>query len=207
MVGYPILYRRYLSNFSRYADHLYIGLVLQKLVHLDQIIDERDSESANDESIVHGLEGAKRRGLFSRNKVGNRLDEYKGFGLHQANSEINAEDLSRPSKGRQPDLRTPQTLQEYNGYGDKERIAYMETHSALASKKLVVITDRVSIFLTAGKKPRSTKYVTLKRAEAKGRKTIPLYRSPTHLPRTSNPSFSVNWPRSTPSSANHVMHL
>lgn len=43
------------------------------------------------------------------------------------------------------------TIQRYFGGQNYERADYMERHSALAKKNLVVSAEQVSIFLTAGK--------------------------------------------------------
>jgi hypothetical protein len=131
-------------------------------VHL--LPDEEDSDFDSDDESPNSVgEGRKRhkRGRFSKmiqkiysstkGKSGNRDDsEPVNFtaGAHDpTNGHIPAHTNGIPSVG----VEKLRTLQRYHGGPKKERMAFMEAHSALTKKRLAVSAEQVSIFLTAGK--------------------------------------------------------
>lgn len=124
--------------------------------------DEEDSDFDSDDESPNSVgEGRKRhkRGRFSKmiqkiysstkGKSGNRDDsEPVNFtaGAHDpTNGHIPAHTNGIPSVG----VEKLRTLQRYHGGPKKERMAFMEAHSALTKKRLAVSAEQVSIFLTA----------------------------------------------------------
>jgi hypothetical protein len=111
----------------RYREHTYIAMTLQKLVHRETLEEAELDEDNN---------GGFLRNFFHREAVEDTSDDF----------------IERHTKAAPPKASEVKTIQRYFGGQNHERADYMERHSALAKKDLVVNAEQVSIFLTAGKR-------------------------------------------------------
>lgn len=136
-------------------------LPLQKLIHVS-LKSERDSDSSDFESNgTEALKPSKMRkpkkkqgtsikSLLSRSISLNPSNRKSG---RQLPTSADSNDSARRSATKQSTHSTTasishvRTLQRYHGGPNKERIQFMEEHSALASKGLGVAVEQVSIFL------------------------------------------------------------
>jgi hypothetical protein len=131
---------------TRYPNHAFFILTLQKLVH---IVDPTDKPggSISDKSITGLL-----RWLTG-------MAPSKAVPPH-TNTSLENGDTTTFSTGafngsRQPDItgvidKEPlRTLYSYHASANTARAEFMEKHSALASRKLAVVAEQVSIFLTS----------------------------------------------------------
>jgi hypothetical protein len=139
-----------------YADHTYIVLTLQKLIHLPP--EEGDSDfDSDDEWPVGEARRKRKRGLLSRFKRNIGFSRNKrrarNSNIRTPGGSANSHD---PITGRAhtnlPGVRIDKlrTLQGYHRGPNQERMEFLESHSALTKKRLAVSAEQVSIFLTAG---------------------------------------------------------
>ncbi|KAI9765239.1 MAG: hypothetical protein M1840_007731 [Geoglossum simile] len=144
-----------------YSDHTFIVLTLQKLLPLDS---ESEYELDCPDPIKRTASGWPSVGKpRKRDKPGRIVQLLKSLltsaptparGAPQsrpatASEKRNAPDASAnvsPRRSPRPPLRT---LQRYHGGPNEERAEFMESHSAIARKRLGVSVEQVSIFLTA----------------------------------------------------------
>ncbi|KAL8759915.1 MAG: hypothetical protein Q9184_003475 [Pyrenodesmia sp. 2 TL-2023] len=138
-----------------YSDHTYIVLPLQKLIHLHSGSDSDSASSdSDDEKRTASQRKQRKRDLWSswmKSKVQSKKGEPPKpldapADLHNPTDGFLTAHASPSTQSRVTQLRT---LQRYHGGPNEERIEFMEKHSALASKKLGVSVEQVSIFLTA----------------------------------------------------------
>ena len=139
---------------TRYTDHTYIVLTLQKLVHMHPEGEDSDSESEEDESMKKPKRGrlSKWWRKLSNSKARGTYDDKqrKLSTLADGNSPTNGFVTGHTDGVDDAPMQTLRTIQRYRGGPNQERMAYMEKHSALEKKKLAVSAEQVSIFLTAG---------------------------------------------------------
>ncbi|KAI6347040.1 hypothetical protein MCOR25_010932 [Pyricularia grisea] len=140
-----------------YANHAFIILSLQKLVH----IEDSDSESSDDDTDSDagdtGSIGSKRKSATVPQKIrrwwsnkGSKSDEKissmksmeNGLGL--GGPELKKQQTGFSQKSEPNTLRT---LQRYHGANDV-RNDFMEKFSVLAERKLAVMAEQVSLFMT-----------------------------------------------------------
>jgi len=138
---------------NRYSDHLFISLTLQKLVRPDKISENAESVSSDgisnsrDDRSQQGDKGHFLRKLFEQSKA---LPASQTSG--QVSDGFVVTHGQRSGHSYTQKLRT---LQKYRGGSNIERIAFMESRSALTRKNLVVCAEQVSIFLLSGYSPPS----------------------------------------------------
>ncbi|KEF55848.1 uncharacterized protein A1O9_08599 [Exophiala aquamarina CBS 119918] len=161
-----------------YSDHTYMVLPLQKLVHLkdSESDNESDSNSGGQSGSDSGDDGesAFRTRIITERERRNRRLKKRGAILslwddffHQEKpkkTKKQQEKQHSPSSGRlQPSnsfkgsnkIETPwapkkiRSMQRYHAGPNQDRIEYMEAHTTLASKKILVSMEQVSIFLCA----------------------------------------------------------
>ncbi|TVY49059.1 Cobalt/magnesium transport protein [Lachnellula occidentalis] len=139
-----------------YADHTYMVLTLQKLVHLHPDGDDDDSDSDSKSELERdgyfsGRAANFFRKAFSESKSMEKYEEKQRqatmvAGVHDpTNGYVTAHTEGTPSAA----LQKLRTLQRYQGGPNQERMSYMEAHSPLTKRKLAVSAEQVSIFLTA----------------------------------------------------------
>jgi hypothetical protein len=148
-----------LTCFSRYTDHTYMVMTLQKLVHLH----DDDNDDSDSEYEVDSLGGTwkSKRGRFSKafhkmfsksapkNKYGDgQRRDSTAAGISHTNGFVTGH-TDGVSTAPMKKLRT---LQGYHGGVNQERVEYMEKQSPLTKRGWAVSAEQVSIFLTAGKK-------------------------------------------------------
>ncbi|KAK0123672.1 hypothetical protein ONS95_008684 [Cadophora gregata] len=133
-----------------YADHTFMVLTLQKLIHLHPDAEDSDSDDGDMDSIrrpKRGRFGKFVHSLFSGSKSKRKRQEKNMIaGVHDpANGFVtgHTEGVSGPH------LQNLKTLQRYHGGPNKERMEFMEKHSPLTSRKYAVSAEQVSIFLTS----------------------------------------------------------
>ena len=115
----------------RYPEHTYIAMTLQKLVHRETL-EALEAEDDNNGGFL--------RNFFHRETVEDTSDDF----------------IERHTKATPPQAsQEMKTIQRYFGAQNHERAEYMERHSALAKKDLVVSAEQVSIFLTSGERNQS----------------------------------------------------
>lgn len=119
---------------SRYPNHAFIIMTLQKLVH---IVDEDDSSSSS--SSTNRISRVKR--LFTASPLMNGLDNIDPEKRSGSNAAEPFPDLMETSMLR--------TLQRYHAGGNETRTEFMEAHSSLAPYKMAISAEQVSIFLTS----------------------------------------------------------
>ena len=102
-------------------------MTLQKLVHRETLVEREEYQDAS--------------GGFFSNLF--RLGDAKEHASEFIDRHTNAAPLRRRSELR--------TIQRYFGAPNHERADYMERHSALAKKNLMVSAEQVSLFHTGGK--------------------------------------------------------
>jgi len=174
-----LMHTRNRTKVDWYSDHTYMVLPLQKLVHLkDHESDyESDSdaggnsgsdsgddrESAFQTRIITERERRKRqqkrRGallslwddFFHQEKVKKKAKKSQGKQLSPSNSRLQP---SNSFKGSNK-IETPwapkkiRSMQRYHAGPNQDRVEYMERHTTLAPKKILVSMEQVSIFLCA----------------------------------------------------------
>lgn len=131
-------------------------LPLQKLIHLHPDICESDSDEDQDPSINKRPVKKKQQKFLNRLLPKSFIRDNSQTDRPQSLEAIS--NTQRPANGLvkahlAPSTKVPvaqiKTLQRYHGGPNEERIAFMEKHSALASKNLGVGVEQVSIFLTS----------------------------------------------------------
>ncbi|MCJ1250853.1 hypothetical protein MMC30_008081 [Trapelia coarctata] len=135
-----------------YTDHTYIVLPLQKLVHVhDHECDDIDGNTVpegfdhkNSKGTMARLRNITGSGKTVKSQIPNGKAPASHAGLQNSYGTPNGASLTRKT----PNIPI-RTLQQYHGGPNQERNEFMETHSALADKKLAVAVEQVSIFLTA----------------------------------------------------------
>ncbi|KAL1604962.1 hypothetical protein SLS60_004503 [Paraconiothyrium brasiliense] len=133
-----------------YSDQAFLLLTLSKLVRLPD--DDSDSESDSDDveyTHPHGRKPSlvdRFRGRF--NSHSDRDPTPNGRSWRHQDQE-KGYDMDCPPSYRKKGQHAPQirTLQRYRGGPNLDRTIYMEQHSSLASRKLAVSVEQVSIFL------------------------------------------------------------
>ena len=140
-----------------YSDHTYMVLPLQKLIHIHS---EDDVDSDCSDWSHAGPRAVQRR---RKKKKGSLLSAFRRRKAQEDRREPpkpldTSAEIDKPTNGfvaarASSDMRAPitnvRTLQRYHGGPNEERIEFMEKHSALASKRLGVGVEQVSIFLTS----------------------------------------------------------
>ena len=140
-----------------YSDHTYMVLPLQKLIHIHP---EDDVDSDCSDWSHAGARAFQRR---KKKKKGSLVSSFKRMRTQKDRVEPpkpldTSAEIEKPTNGfvtarTSTDMRAPitsvRTLQRYHGGPNEERIQFMEKHSALASKRLGVGVEQVSIFLTS----------------------------------------------------------
>ena len=137
-----------------YADHTYLVLPLQKLIHLHSEEDcgSECSEWNDFQKPLKTKKKSKKKSMFSswrrRQIAKDRKEPPKpadtSAEMHDPTNGFVHAHVSPNSKA--PIAKT-RTLQRYHGGPNEERIEFMENHSALVSKSLGVGVEQVSIFL------------------------------------------------------------
>jgi hypothetical protein len=153
----PSLLEFWLTCCSRYTDHTYMVLTLQKLVHVHN---SDGNESDMDETDSIGGTARPRRGrlskafhkMFSRSARKNEYDDKQrrastATGITPPNGFV----MAHTDGITDAPIQKLRTLQRYHGGVNQERMNYMEHHSPLTRRGLTVSAEQVSIFLTAGK--------------------------------------------------------
>ncbi|PVH73643.1 cora family metal ion transporter-like protein [Cadophora sp. DSE1049] len=133
-----------------YADHTFMVLTLQKLIHLHPDAGDSDSDDGDMDSIrrpKRGRFGKFVHNMFSGSKSKRKLREKNMIaGVHDpANGFV----TGHTEGASEPHLQNLKTLQRYHGGPNKERMEFMEKHSPLTSRKYAVSAEQVSIFLTS----------------------------------------------------------
>ena len=140
-----------------YSDHTYMVLPLQKLIHIHS---QDDVDSDYSDWSHAGPRAVQRK---RKKKKGSLLSTFRTGGAQKDRSEPpkpldTSAEIDKPTNGfvtarASSDMRAAitkvRTLQRYHGGPNEERIEFMEKHSALASKRLGVGVEQVSIFLTS----------------------------------------------------------
>ncbi|KAH7377564.1 cora family metal ion transporter-like protein [Cadophora sp. MPI-SDFR-AT-0126] len=133
-----------------YADHTFMVLTLQKLIHLHPDADDSDSDDGDMDSIRR-----PKRSRFGK-FVHNMFSGSKSESNSQEKSMITGENdpdigiVTGHTEGAiEPHLQNLKTLQRYQGGPNKERVEFMEKNSPLTSRKYAVSAEQVSIFLTS----------------------------------------------------------
>lgn len=136
-------------------------LTLQKLVHLHPGLNESDSESDDNDSLI-GSKNHKRgriskvlQKMFSKSKAKSQSK----YNEAQGNSSITGSDgyVEGHTDGVPGfPMQKLRTLQRYHGGENVERAAYMEDHSPLTKARKAVSAEQVSIFLTSGRESSSS---------------------------------------------------
>ncbi|KAM6508141.1 hypothetical protein FALCPG4_018028 [Fusarium falciforme] len=122
-----------------YPNHAFIVMTLQKLVRLD----EEDDGSSDSSSIL------------SRKSLGQLKEAFQDFWKSRKTPDDPEKDIT----GNSGNTKTPlgdklhetspiRTLQRYHASGNEARTEFMERHSSLASYKMAISAEQVSIFLT-----------------------------------------------------------
>ncbi|KAF8473861.1 hypothetical protein BDZ91DRAFT_712716 [Kalaharituber pfeilii] len=114
-----------------YSDHAFVNLAMIKLVH-SQI-----SPSQSQETLVESKPSVLRR-LFRRRKsadhavlpVSTASNGNSGYAVHRFHANY-------------------KSLQQYYGTSNTERVVFMERHTTLAKKNMMVSVEQVSIFMTS----------------------------------------------------------
>ncbi|TVY82274.1 Cobalt/magnesium transport protein CorA [Lachnellula suecica] len=140
-----------------YADHTYMVLTLQKLIHLHPDKDENDSDTDSDDDGMEGHKKSRRgvkrffRKLVANTKAKEKYDEKQRQATIVAGVHDTTKDYVTGHTDGSPGaaVQKLRTLQRYHGGPNQERMTFMEAHSPLARKKLGVSAEQVSIFLTA----------------------------------------------------------
>ena len=112
-------------------------MTLQKLVHI--VDDDKSSSSSSSTNSGNRISAVKR--LFTAGPLANGLERADPEKPPASNSTEPFPDLMETSMLR--------TLQRYHAGGNEARTEYMETHSSLASYKMAVSAEQVSIFFTS----------------------------------------------------------
>lgn len=148
---------------SRFPNHAFIVLTLQKLVHLVDNDDEDSYDGEKDDaaSWTSGRSGRSHRAFFrpirklfqKQYKAPNpQFDE--GPKLEKKSSDAShildgTYVKSQPTGFSDlPEPRSLRTLQRYHASPNEPRTAFFEKHSSLAPKALAVACEQVSIFVT-----------------------------------------------------------
>lgn len=138
-----------------YADHTYIVLTLQKLVHLHND-DEADGD--DDTSTVGSKKSKKGFFMETVRKLFGGEESWQEKSI--SNEASDGDQVHNPELGYvtahtegmyDAPVQKLRTLQRYHGGVNQERMAFMEEKSPLTAKSLAVCAEQVSIFLTAGK--------------------------------------------------------
>lgn len=136
-----------------YSHHAFIVLTLQKLVHVPSD-SESESESEDGCEDKHRREEARKQTKSFVKKLLRRRRRQSSS--EQSNSRDTPGDSNDPtgrySRAHNPSSpiagsRVIRTLQRYRGGPNQERIEFLERHSALVNKNLVVSVEQVAIFL------------------------------------------------------------
>jgi Mg2+ and Co2+ transporter CorA len=135
-----------------YAGNAFIVLTMLKLVHLCEPDSDEDSDGAEMASVHTGKSTRSR-------KMAKRIR--KMFGRNRSKPQDHTKVLENgngspyprhpPGLAKAEELENPillRTLQRYHASPNEARTAFMERHSALASRNLAVAAEQVSIFLT-----------------------------------------------------------
>ncbi|KAH7305648.1 cora family metal ion transporter-like protein [Rhexocercosporidium sp. MPI-PUGE-AT-0058] len=133
-----------------YADHTYMVLTLQKLIHLHPDADDSDSDDGDMDSIRRPKRGRFSKfihNMFSGSKSKRKYQEKQTIaGVHDPTTGF----VTGHTEGvSEPHLQNLKTLQRYHGGPNKERMEFMEKHSPLTTRKYAVSAEQVSIFLTS----------------------------------------------------------
>lgn len=133
-------------------------LPLQKLIHLHSDSDcESECSDWEDQPTRENREEKRRkqkRSLLSRLlRTKSKRSKHAPPQPQDTTADVNHPtngyvDAHKNSSAKAPITRV-RTLQQYHGGPNVERVQFMETHSALASKNIGVGVEQVSIFLTA----------------------------------------------------------
>ncbi|XMA20351.1 hypothetical protein WAI453_013142 [Rhynchosporium graminicola] len=133
-----------------YADHTYMVLTLQKLIHLHPDNEDSDSDDGDMNSVrrpKRGRFGKFMHSIFSGKRSKKKYQEKRMMaGLHDPSNGF----VTGHTEGvSEPHLKNLKTLQRYHGGPNKERMEYMEKHSPLTARKYAISAEQVSIFLTS----------------------------------------------------------
>ncbi|KAI9771409.1 MAG: hypothetical protein M1839_002799 [Geoglossum umbratile] len=152
-----MMHRNSRTKVDWYSDHTFIALTLQKLIALDSESEyELDCEDVVKHSTSRWPSVGKPR---KRDRPGQVIQLLKRLLTSTPESPHSAPPSRKASTSGKPDAqvnssparcRPPlRTLQRYHGGSNEERAEFMESHSAIAPKRLAVSVEQVSIFLTA----------------------------------------------------------
>ncbi|TWU71415.1 hypothetical protein ED733_001287 [Metarhizium rileyi] len=125
-----------------YANHAFIIMTLQKLVHL---VDDSSSSSSSSSAS----ESTRSRSAVKRwfGRLGNKTrGQSKADAEHHTRDANGGPILSDGSTLRETSM--VRTLQQYHASGNEARTEYMERNSSLAPYAMAVSAEQVSIFLT-----------------------------------------------------------
>jgi len=143
----------------RYSTHTFIVLTLQKLVHLDDPISDDDDDGEDDgiDAVSYKSKGSNysRRGLSRTlrrwfRRSGRSRPNTPGQAGGNGSGVLESKYLRSQPTGFSdlPDLNNLRTLQRYHASPNDARTEYMEKHSVLAPRKLAVVAEQTSMFLT-----------------------------------------------------------
>lgn len=122
-----------------FPTHAFFILTLQKLVHLEKAEDE-DTEGDDYDKMSRRSYGSVKKRLR------------RAFSMGPGSGPSFAPGRRSQESGRQAAARSPNdfvTLQQFHSGPNTARTRFMERHSALVAKKLAVVCEQVSIFLTS----------------------------------------------------------
>jgi Mg2+ and Co2+ transporter CorA len=126
------------TNFFRYANHAFIILTLQKLVHL---VEDSDSDSDSDTQSVVSRKTKSRLKRWWRSR---KDPKEVAPNISPLGSSANL-----PKGVDMPQTTMTTTLQRYHASANEVRTEFMEQHSSLVPYRMAVAAEQVSIFLTA----------------------------------------------------------
>ncbi|KAF1957714.1 hypothetical protein CC80DRAFT_469642 [Byssothecium circinans] len=129
-----------------YSDQAFLLMTLSKLVRIPD--EKSDSDSDDDAPSRSSRRPKDKKSFFARVKG--------AFGLKTESGSRNSQDYvekgcsannANPSRAPGQHAAEIRTLQRFRGGPNIDRTLYMEQHSSLASRKLAVSVEQVSIFL------------------------------------------------------------
>ncbi|KAI9795697.1 MAG: hypothetical protein M1833_006866 [Piccolia ochrophora] len=145
-----------------YADHTFIVLTLQKLIHLDDGMSQEADCLDFDEK--EGFQAPPRQRKKRKGPLTQALYSFFARPDSKSKAPTHPQPIDTPADMHDPITgfarmashpsslhtnRNVRTLQRYHGGPNAERIDHMELNSPLASKNLGVSVEQVSIFLTS----------------------------------------------------------
>ncbi|KAF2112975.1 magnesium and cobalt transport protein cora [Lophiotrema nucula] len=149
-----LIYTKGRTKADWYSDQAFLLLTLSKLVKIPDEDSDSDSDSDYDTPRYPSRPRTKekKKSWFRRafgSKKHDRDIERSWTAKEEKHVELDgviASHLRAPIPEPRGDIRT---LQRYRGGPNLDRTIYLEQHSALASRKLAVSVEQVSIFITA----------------------------------------------------------